>query len=163
MEGNGRVAQAGVVLQGNCEAVGKIQNNREKWGTRAERVRVERVDGTNRGTCRRVAHNRIDLEIENQIVKTRKFLKEKSISGECGARVIRSVWEENGCSDVPSVRTIHNVLRRNGLLDRNRQRRFPTPPPGWMIPEVRDKRRRWIVSITSKTSVGRSCRSTLTL
>ncbi|MDO5113051.1 MAG: hypothetical protein Q4E67_01615 [Planctomycetia bacterium] len=68
-------------MQGDCEAVGKIQNNREKWGTRAERVRVERVDGTDRGACRRVAHNRIDLEIENQIVETRKFLKEKSILG----------------------------------------------------------------------------------
>ncbi|MDO4576358.1 MAG: helix-turn-helix domain-containing protein [Planctomycetia bacterium] len=130
----------GLSCRAIAKRVGKSKTTVKKWVTRATGLRLERVDCSDRRPSCRVAHNRIDPEIENLIVETRKFLKEKSILGECGARVIRSVLEENGGDGVPSVRTIHNVLRRNGLLDGNRRRRFPTPPPGWMIPDVRDQK-----------------------
>lgn len=108
----------------------------KKWIDRAGDHRLDRVDFSDKRSQRKATHNRIHSDVENCIIHTRHELKTKSSLGEYGARAIQRYMKDLGCYQLPSERTINNVLRRNGLLDGNQRMRFPSPPPGWYLPEV---------------------------
>jgi hypothetical protein len=45
-----------------------------------------------------------------------------------------------GDRDIPASRTIGNILKRNGMLDKRKRVRRPAPPPGWYLPGVQQRR-----------------------
>ena len=108
----------------------------KKWIDRAAGQRLDRADFSDHRSQKKTAHNRIPPMVENSIISTRLELKNHSALGECGAEAIYRDMKAAGCCPLPSVRTINNVLKRNGLLDCNLRIRSPAPPPGWYIPEV---------------------------
>ena len=108
----------------------------KKWIVRADGKRLDRADFSDQRTQKKSTHNRIPPGVEQCIVQTRLELKNHSALGEFGAEAIHRALAADGCGQIPSIRTINNVLKRNGLLDGNSRVRFPAPPPGWYIPEV---------------------------
>jgi hypothetical protein len=108
----------------------------KKWIVRANGKRLDRADFSDQRAQKKSTHNRIPPGVEQCIVQTRLELKNHSALGEFGAEAIHRAMAADGCGQIPSIRTINNVLKRNGLLDGNSRVRFPAPPPGWYIPEV---------------------------
>ena len=66
----------------------------------------------------------------------RRHLQTTSDLGFHGAATIRHALQARGIESPPSVRTIHRILRRRGVLDGQRRLRRPPPPPGWSRPQV---------------------------
>ena len=116
--------------------LGVSKDTVKKWIERANDKRLDRVDFSDHRSQKKTTHNRISSAVEQCIIDTRQYLKKYSPLGEFGAEAIHRAMEADGCFCLPSVRTINNVLKRNGLLDSNSRIRFPAPPPGWYIPEV---------------------------
>ena len=85
---------------------------------------------------------RTPADLEDQALETRRSLREESALGEYGAVAIRRELAERGDlpSPLPSIRTIGRILDRRGVLDAGRRVRRPAPPPGWYLPEVRERR-----------------------
>jgi hypothetical protein len=63
-----------------------------------------------------------------------------SILGLHGAEAIRDEMLRRGDRDVPTSRTIGNILKRNGMLDRRTRGRRPAPPPGWYLPGLQQRK-----------------------
>ncbi|HEX4217229.1 MAG TPA: hypothetical protein VHZ02_02570 [Acidimicrobiales bacterium] len=70
----------------------------------------------------------------------RAQLERDSDLGFHGAEAIHEALKGRQVAPLPSVRTIHRVLERQGALDGRRRTRRPAPPPGWHLPEVASKR-----------------------
>lgn len=130
--------RAGVSIREIARRLNKDKKTVKKWVSRAADTRLDRVDFSDRRAIRKQAANRLDPLVEARIIEVRKVLKEESDLGEFGAKAIHQALRDAGMSSVPCVRTIGNVLLRNGLLGENRRRRFSPPPPAWYLPEVRD-------------------------
>jgi hypothetical protein len=85
-----------------------------------------------------------EAEIEDLIIELRQELRDSSALGEFGAaaihRELTSRRKSLRISYVPSVRTIGRILERRGALDGRRRLRFPPPPKGWYLPDVREGR-----------------------
>lgn len=79
---------------------------------------------------------RTSPEIEDEVLRVRKDLRESSVLGEYSARAIESELKLQGFNSVPSVRTIGRILKRRGALDRGRRVRRVPPPKGWYLPPV---------------------------
>jgi hypothetical protein len=75
------------------------------------------------------------------VLTVRTELERNSDLGFHGADVIHEVLKGRQVAPLPSVRTIHRILERRGVLDGQRRTRRPAPPPGWHLPEVASKRR----------------------
>ena len=133
-----RLHRAGVSIREIARRLNRDKKTVKKWIQRAADTRLDRVDFSDQRANQKQAANRLDPLVEARIIETRKFLKEQSDLGEFGAKAIHQVLMDDEISCVPCVRTIGNVLRRNGLLGENRRRRFSPPPPVWYLPEVRD-------------------------
>jgi len=73
--------------------------------------------------------------VERRIVRLRGYLRKRDALGYVGAPIIRQRLLQEKIPDVPSVRTINRILRRQGVLPQKRQR-WPAPPPGWYLPAV---------------------------
>lgn len=116
--------------------LGVSKDTVKKWIDRATGKRLDRVDFSDKRSQKKTTHNRTQPEVEQCIIDTRQYLKKYSPLGEFGAEAIHRAMEADGCCCLPSVRTINNVLRRNGLFDGNARIRYPAPPPAWYIPEV---------------------------
>jgi hypothetical protein len=112
----------------------------QRWVARASDSRLDRVDWSDRPDA---PHHttRTDPGLEELVLRVRSELREASVLGEYGARPIRATLLERGDLPwpLPSLRTIGRILERHGVLDRRRQRR-PAPPPGWYLPDVRERR-----------------------
>jgi transposase len=104
------------------------------WITRAEGVRLDRVDFADRTPGR--AWNRLAAAVEGRIVETRKRLREDSVLGEYGAQAIQEALRAGMGAAVPARATINRVLSRKGLQDGARRTRRPPPPRGWYLPAV---------------------------
>jgi len=102
---------------------------------RAGAQRLDRVDWQDRSHARQ-RPQRTAAAMEERIVRLRHELGVTSDLGEYGAVALRRVLLERGATQVPAVRTIHRIVARRGLLDRQRRVRRPAPPPGWYLPDV---------------------------
>ena len=107
-----------------------------RWVHRAAAQRLGRVDWQNRASGCRPPANRVTAETEEWVLRLRRVLHERSALGESGAVAIHRELQRHGYAHVPSVRTIGRVLERRGVLDGQRRRRWPAPPPGWYLPAV---------------------------
>jgi putative transposase len=105
------------------------------WVARAQGQRLDRVDWEDRS---RAPHHtqRTAAELEEQVLRLRRQLRQESDLGAYGADAIQQALREQGLTDVPSVRTIHRILQRRGALDRRPRVRRPPPPRGWYLPEL---------------------------
>src|SRR5215468_931991 len=112
----------------------------QRWVTRAQDQRLDRVDWTDRPCGLPTPVNRTERQQEDLVLTLRQELRLTSDLGEFGAGAIRREWLTRGLADPPSVRTIGRILERRGALDRRRRTRRPPPPPGWYLPPVGDGR-----------------------
>ncbi len=130
------LSRHGWALRKIAARFGVSKDTVKKWIVRADGKRLDRADFSDQRARKKSTHNRILPMVEQCIINTRLELKNHSALGEFGAEAIHRAMEADGCSHLPSIRTINNVLKRNGLLDGNSRVRFPAPPPGWYIPDV---------------------------
>jgi transposase len=105
------------------------------WVERAKGQRLERVDWEDRS---RAPHHtqRTEAELEEQVLRLRRQLRQDSDLGAYGAEAIQQALREQGLANPPSVRTIHRILQRRGALDRRHRVRRPPPPRGWYLPDL---------------------------
>jgi transposase len=107
-----------------------------RWCVRAGNQRIDRVDWSDHRKKRKKTHNRTSLQVERCIVKTRKYLHDKSTLGEYGAQAIYREMQSKKCPFIPSLRTINLVLKRQGCIDGKHRIRHKSPPLGWYLPDV---------------------------
>ena len=112
----------------------------QRWVALAKGKRLDRVDFHDKKTGAKKPKNKSSAKIEKRVLKLRKHLKEKSILGLHGAEAIRDEMIRQGDHDVPTSRTIGNILKRNGMLDRRTRMRRPAPPPGWYLPGLQQRK-----------------------
>ena len=105
------------------------------WVERAQGQRLDRVDWEDRP---RTPHHtrRTPAEVEEQVLRLRRRLRQDSDLGAYGAEAIQQALRAQGLADLPSVRTIHRILQRRGALDGRRRVRRPPPPRGWYLPDL---------------------------
>jgi hypothetical protein len=102
---------------------------------RAGRKRLDRVDFSDRPS-KPLRTTRTAAELEDQVVRLRRELKERSDLGLYGAQAIHEALRRTGSPQIPSVRTIGRILERRGALDARSRVRRPAPPLGWYLPAV---------------------------
>jgi putative transposase len=105
------------------------------WVGRASGQRLDRVDWLDRSRAPRRTR-RTDTTIEDLVLRVRRELRRTSDLGAFGAQAIQQALQEQGRSDIPSVRTINRILRRRGALDGWQRVRRPPPPRGWYLPAL---------------------------
>jgi hypothetical protein len=71
--------------------------------------------------------NKSGVQVEDQVLRIRQYLKNKSILGLYGAEAIRTEMIRRGIKKVPAIRTIAHIVQRHGLVDRRRRVRYPAP------------------------------------
>ena len=109
------------------------------WLARAGDLPLDAVDWRNRPSVPHRPPRTADA-MEALVLAVRRSLREESDLGEYGAETIRRelAARDDLPGPLPAVRTIGRILARHGALDA-RRRRHPTPPPGWYLPDVRDR------------------------
>jgi transposase len=105
------------------------------WVGRASGQRLDRVEWLDRSRAPKRTR-RTDPAIEDLVLRVRRELQLTSDLGAFGAPAIQQALQEQGRSDIPSVRTINRILRRRGALDARQRVRRPPPPRGWYLPEL---------------------------
>lgn len=110
------------------------------WVKRAKGVRPDRMDWSDRPSGSERAWNRTKQKIEEKVLQTRRFLKTKSTLGEFGAVAIERELRAQMIGDVPCVRTLARILKREGAVDGHGRVRRPAPPRGWYLPDVAQRR-----------------------
>jgi putative transposase len=105
------------------------------WVERAKGQRLDRVDWEDRSRARHHPQ-RTEAELEEQVLRLRRQLRQDSDLGAYGADAIQQALREQGVSDPPAVRTIHRILQRRGALDSRSRVRRPPPPRGWYLPDL---------------------------
>ena len=127
--------QAGESLRAVARTFRVSLHTVQRWVTRAGRRRLDRVDWADQPP---VAHRvyRTPPEVEDQVLRLRRELRETSALGEYGARAIHREWPAATGGPPPVVRTVGRILERRGALDGQRRIRRPAPPRGWYLPPV---------------------------
>jgi hypothetical protein len=110
------------------------------WVRHAQGQRLDRVDWHDRSHAPGAPH-RTEAVIEELVLTVRAELERLSDLGFHGAEAIHEALKGRKIEPLPSVRTIHRILERRGVLDGQKRLRRPAPPPGWHLPEVASKRR----------------------
>jgi len=108
----------------------------QRWRDRAKGKRLDRICFSDRSCAPHAVANRTSPEVERIILEIRAYLKQESPLGEFGAQAIRSQILDRGVNPMPSLRTIGNILSRNGALDYRRRIRLRAPSQGWYLPDV---------------------------
>src|SRR3569832_689443 len=115
----------------------------QHWVAHSAGQRLDRVDWSGARGGRRETQA-TSSEVEGLVIGLRTQLRDHSDLGEFGAAAIHRELTERrellGLDRVPSVRTIGRILERRGALDGRRRRRFPSPPKGWYLHDVREHR-----------------------
>jgi hypothetical protein len=111
----------------------------ERWCNHAKGKRLDRVDWNTPNNEPRTACNRTSKEVEQCVLSLRKQLKEHSPLGEHGADAIRREMQQYECPLLPSRPTINRILKRHGVLDGRRRKRWTPPPTGWYLKPLSKK------------------------
>ena len=106
----------------------------QRWVAAAKGKRLDRVDFQNKRTGPKKPKNKPSATLEKRVLQLRKDLKEKSALGLHGAEAIRDEMHRRSDTDIPASRTIANILKRKGMVDKRTRMRRPPPPPGWYLP-----------------------------
>jgi len=125
--------RAGMTLRDVAKNFNETKSTVQRWVALAKGKRLDRVDWQNKKTGPKKPKNKSSTKIEKRVLQLRKHLKEKSVLGLHGADAIRDEMQRRGDHDVPARRTIANILKRNGMVDRRTRIRRPAPPPGWYL------------------------------
>lgn len=112
----------------------------QRWVERARGQRLDRVDFQDRPSIPKTVPRRTSGEMEDRILDLRKQLRDNSDLGEFGALAIHRELLRRSQIHVPAPRTINRILQRHGVFDVRRRRRWPAPPRGWYLPDVRERR-----------------------
>jgi len=116
------------------------QSTVHHWVQHAHGQRLDRVDWHDRSHAPRAPH-RTEAVIDELVLTVRAELGQLSDLGFHGAEAIHEALKGRTIEPLPSVRTIHRILERRGVLDGQKRTRRPAPPPGWHLPEVASKQR----------------------
>lgn len=109
----------------------------QRWAKRADGKPLASVEWQARPKTPRTLANKTSQEMERAVCALRHQLAVEGPLGFVGAQAIaESLREHFPGQDLPGVRTIGRILRRNGLLDGHRRVRRAAPPPGWYLPDV---------------------------
>jgi hypothetical protein len=108
----------------------------QRWVKFAGNIRLARIDFDNKKTGTKKPKNKTSPKLEKHILSLRQRLKEKSILGLCGADAIRNEMIQCGEKIIPTSRTITNILKRHGQIDKRTKIRRTPPPPGWYLPDL---------------------------
>lgn len=108
------------------------------WLRRTEGQRLDRIDWCDQPPGPHPSPRRTLPALEDRILELRRELREHSDLGEFGAAAIHAALAAHPESGVPSLRTIHRILERRGVLDGQRRVRHRPPPLGWYLPAVAD-------------------------
>jgi len=127
--------QAGQSLRAVARTFRVSLHTVQRWVARAGRRRLDRVDWADQPP---IAHtvSRTPPEVEDQVLRLRRELRDTSALGEYGALAIHRDWPAAAWAPPPAVRTIGRILERRGALDGQRRIRRPAPPRGWYLPPV---------------------------
>jgi transposase-like protein len=131
-----RAYRAGFSVREVARDFGVSQSTVHRWVKLASGQRLDRVDFHNKKTGTPQPRNKSSKRFEQDVLRIRKELKEKSILGHYGAESIRAEMIRRGEQSVPTSRTIANIVRRHGLTDQRTRIRRPAPPPGWYLPDL---------------------------
>ncbi|MBA2305421.1 MAG: hypothetical protein H0W08_22700 [Acidobacteria bacterium] len=107
----------------------------QRWVERAKAQRLSRVDWQDRSHAT-TTPGRTPPTIEDMVITLRQELRMTSDWGDYGADAIHRTLVTRAERPLPAVRTIHRILERRGVLDRQRRVRRPAPTPGWYLPDV---------------------------
>jgi hypothetical protein len=102
---------------------------------------LQRVDFQNKKAGPKKPKNKSSAILEKRVLQLRKLLKEKSVLGLHGAEAIRDEMQRRRDADIPTSRTIANILKRNGMVDGRARIRRPPPPPGWYLPDLLQRKK----------------------
>jgi transposase len=119
--------RAGHSLREVAKTFNESKSSVQRWVKFAEGQRLERVDFYNKKTGTGSPFNKSSKRLERQVLTIRQHLKAKSILGLYGSEMIHSEMVRRGMSDVPTSRTIANIIKRYGLVDRRVRVRHPSP------------------------------------
>ncbi|MDR0610859.1 MAG: hypothetical protein LBG58_12165 [Planctomycetaceae bacterium] len=108
----------------------------QRWVRYAAGKRLDRVDFSDKKTGSVSPKNKSTVRLEKRVLQIRKYLREKSILGLYEAESIREEMLRRGDRNVPTSRTITNILKRYGQVDRRVRQRWQAPPPGWYLPDL---------------------------
>lgn len=133
-----------------------------RWVRYAGGRRLDRVAWGDHPDGPRVSYSRVPIELEDEVLALRQWLRNQSASGEHGAQAVLEAMQAARESPaaaalrlgeplpalagvpseagVPSVRTINRILERRGVLDGMHRPRPVPPPRGWYLPDVADRR-----------------------
>jgi len=128
----------GQSLRSVAKAFGVSLNTVQDWVERAQGKALESVDWSSHRPGPKRPPGRYPQELEGKVLETRQYLKEQDALGYYGAAAIREHLLELGLLELPSERTIKRILERRGVFDATRRVRFPAPPRGWYLPDVRE-------------------------
>lgn len=119
-----------------CVALRTVQ----RWVDTAQGQRLDRVCFADHPAGPKCPANRTSQQAEARVLSIRRELRDESALGEFGAAAIHRELESRGTSEIPSIRTINNILARRGALDYRHRVRHQPPPKGWYLPEVAARR-----------------------
>jgi transposase-like protein len=111
----------------------------ERWCNHAKGKRLDRVDWNSQVNETATATNRTSEKVEQCVLSLRKQLKEESALGEHGADAILRELQQRQCPHLPSRATINRLLKRHGVLDGRRRKRWTPPPAGWYLKPLAKK------------------------
>ena len=130
--------RAGVSQRAVAREFGVSLATVQLWLARAGESPLDRVDWSDRPSVRKRT-SRTPAEVEDRIVAVRRELRLWSPFGEHGPAAIARELSAQGVDGIPVERTIARILERRGALDGRHRIRRPSPPPGWYLPDVRER------------------------
>ena len=89
-----------------CRKFGITRRTGYKWIERAKTTN----DYSDRSHARKIVNNKTNLETENIILTLRKE------NPGWGAKTLRKVLENQGCENLPCIKTFNNILKRNDCI-----------------------------------------------
>ncbi len=89
-----------------CREFGITRRTGYKWIDRAKTTN----DYSDRSHARKIVNNKTNLETENIILTLRKE------NPGWGAKTLRKVLENQGCENLPCIKTFNNILKRNDCI-----------------------------------------------
>lgn len=89
-----------------CREFGITRRTGYKWIERAKTTN----DYSDRSHARKIVNNKTSLETENIILTLRKE------NPGWGAKTLRKVLENQGCENLPCIKTFNNILKRNDCI-----------------------------------------------